>query len=101
MPSLNDITPQNPILTYLAEWILTLDLLHLALTSIHHYDLILTSASVFPHLKRTALCDGRSLARRENVPPPPQTVFGGKPLVLWDEPIEVQLCATRCDEAGA
>ena len=101
MPSLNDITAQYPILMCLAEWLSTLDLFHLALTSRRHYDLILASKSVFSHLKRTALCDGRGLARRQNVPPPPQTGFGGKPLITWDEPIEVQLWATRCDEAGA
>lgn len=104
-PTLQSITAQYPVLSCLSSWVSTLDLFHLSLTSKHFYDHILASKPVFDHLKRTALCDGRGLKRRQNFEPPYRLATGtkfGKEQKCWtDEPIEVRLWALECDEAGA
>lgn len=106
MPSLQDLTGQYPVLCCLGEWLSTLDLVHLARTSKHHYDHILASESIYRTLKRTALCDGKGLARRQNFQIPYSAgpynyISGNRGHIREDEPIEVQLWATKCDEAGA
>lgn len=104
-PTLETITAQYPILSCLSSWVSTLDLLHLALASKHFYDHILASNLAFNHLKRTALCDGRGLRRRQHFQPPYAIIrnfpIRGAPKCLNDEPIEVRLWALKCDEAGA
>lgn len=106
MPSLQSITTQYPILTCLSSWLSTLDLYHLSLASKHFYTHILANKSVFDRLKRTALCDGRGLKQRQNFEGPFELkdrryVRGDRRRVWSDEPIEVQLWARKCDEAGA
>lgn len=106
MATLQSITTQYPILSCLAEWLSTRDLYHLSLTSKHFYHSILASKSVFDHLKRTALCDGRGLRQRQNFEGPyrmgPWAYVWGSGRKIWaDEPIEVKLWALKCDEAGA
>lgn len=104
MPSLECLIGQYPVLRCLSSWLSTLDLFHLALISRDSYKHILASRSVFNHLKRTALCDGHGLRQRQNFEGPYRPATGtrlGREPRLWaDEPIEVRLWNTKCDETG-
>ena len=104
--SLQDLTAQYPVLNCLSSWLSTLDLYRLSLTSKHVYNHILASKSVFETLKRTTLCDGHGLQKRQDFDGPYRTAnwslwFGHAPRVEQNEPIEVKLWNLKCDEAGA
>lgn len=105
--TLQDLITQYPVLTHLAQYLSTLDLFHLALTCRTFHAHVLSSSSVLTHLKRTAICDGRGLIQRQNfeglysVESKFRYIWGNTRKIWQDEPIEVQLYATKCDEAGA
>lgn len=107
MPSLQSVTTQYPVLTTLSSWLSTLDLYHLSLASKHFNAHILASKSIFDHLKRTALCDGRGLQQRQNFQGPYRLdsafayTWGNSRKIWADEPVEVRLWNIECDAAGA
>ena len=102
--NLLDLVIQYPILTHLASYLSTLDLLHVGLANRTFHALVLSSPSIFTQLKRTALCDGSGLRLRQSFrglySPPWYGRRDGR-TIREDESIEVKLYATKCDEAGA
>ncbi|KJX92089.1 hypothetical protein TI39_contig5925g00003 [Zymoseptoria brevis] len=112
MSSLPDLLSQYPILTSLSEFVSTLDLHHLALTSQACRAPIEQS---FETLKRNCLCDGRGLAQRKTFSGPSTESRIHRPLSSltyrklppyfdtcvayhWPHaPIEVRLWNTVCD----
>ena len=105
MPSFLELTAQHPILCALARSLSTVNLFHLALTCHENHTFILASKQVFEILRRHCLCDGTGLKRRQNrtglYPPRWSYNWGSKRKIWVDEPIEVQLWATKCDAANA
>lgn len=100
MTSLQYLTSHYPILTHLSQYLSTLDLLHLGLTCRTLHSYILSSPPIFKLLQRTALCDGHGLRDRQKF----EGAYHRHPheyKIMADEPIEVRLWATECDEAGA
>lgn len=105
-PSILNLLSQHPILSALSGYLSTLDLFHLGLTSRYCHALVLGSPQLFDVLKRQCLCDGRGLRHRVAAYNRSEDPESGRKIsytggLLNDEPIEVQLYAQRCDEAGA
>ena len=106
MASFTTLISQHPILCSISSFLSTLDLFNLALTDSIHYLHILSSRATFDALCRHCLCDGSGLTKR-------QEFIGlysledrfykrGSSRKIWqDEPIEVRLYGTKCDETGA
>jgi hypothetical protein len=106
MATFLDIISQYPVLCELSPFLSTLDLFHLALTNKASYGYILSSEAVFNILKRDALCNGTGLVKRQDqvglYDLGRRFYFWGSERRIWqDDPIEVRLYGTRCDEAGA
>ncbi|KAF4811056.1 hypothetical protein CGCSCA5_v010168 [Colletotrichum siamense] len=105
-PSLSNLISSYPVLSSLTEYVSTLDLFHLALTNRSNHASILGSPVIFNRLKRSCLCDGRGLARRQNFTGPHRIHYWKlklkqEPRIDFDEPIEVRLFNLKCDETGA
>ncbi|KAI8229734.1 hypothetical protein K4K55_006932 [Colletotrichum sp. SAR 10_96] len=105
-PSLANLISSYPILSSLTQYVSTLDLYHVALTSRSNHASILGSPVIFDRLKRSCLCDGRGLARRQNFTGPHRIHYWKlklkhEPRIDFDEPIEVRLFNLKCDETGA
>lgn len=107
MAHVSDLISQYPILQVLSEYLSTLDLFHLALTDRSHYDYILSSKNIFNTLRRSCLCDGHGLADRQNFVglyslDRRSYNWGLARRVIWqDDPIEVRLYGTKCDDSEA
>ena len=106
MATLTTLIARHPILRTLSSFLSTLDLFYLALTNRTHHSYILASRATFDALRRDCLCDGGGLAQRQNFAGlyslKYRSYVWGKGRKIWqDEPIEVRLYATKCDEAGA
>jgi hypothetical protein len=106
MATLTTLITRHPILRLLSSFLSTLDLFHLALASRTHHSHILASRRTFDALRRDCLCDGSGLAKRQNFAglyslQHRSYVWGHRRKIWQDEPIEVRLYATKCDEAGA
>ncbi|KAI8285535.1 hypothetical protein K4K60_001143 [Colletotrichum sp. SAR11_57] len=105
-PSLSNLISSYPILSSLTEYVSTLDLFHLVLTNRSNHASILGSSVIFDRLKRSCLCDGRGLARRQNFTGSHRIHYWKlklrqEPRIDFDEPIEVRLFNLKCDETGA
>ncbi|KAK3316890.1 hypothetical protein B0H66DRAFT_307172 [Apodospora peruviana] len=93
-----------PVLSTVASYISTVDLLNLAMTSRANHSFILGSRASFDVLRRDCLCDGRSLRRRQMMPGWPREHYDKRPrtyTVREDEEIEVRVFNIKCDETGA
>jgi hypothetical protein len=106
LSSLIHLLSQYPILESLASFVSTLDLLNLALTCRTNHQTILPSGKIIPALQRSCLCDGHGLAERQAFTGLYRLsnfyIWGPTERRVWaDEPVEVQLWALDCDEAGA
>ena len=106
MVTFTTIIVRHPILRELSSFLSTLDLFHLALTSRTHHSYILASLCTFDALRRNCLCDGSGLTQRQDFAGLYSLqrrgyVWGHQRKIWQDEPIEVRLYATKCDEAGA
>ena len=106
MATLTTLVVRHPILAALSSFLSTTDFLNLALTDRIHYSYILASRATFDALRRDSLCNGSGLAKRQEFVGLYDIrrrfyALGGKRKIWQDEPIEVQLYATKCDEAGA
>ena len=106
MASLTTLISQHPILCALSSFLSTLDLFNLALTDSTHYLHILSSQAIFNALCRHSLCDGRGLTKRQEFTGLYSLErrgynWGGRRKIWQDEPIEVRLYGTKCDETGA
>jgi len=106
MSSLTTLVSRHPILHALASFLSTVDLFHLALANRTHYSHILASRATFDTLRCDCLCDGRGLAKRQQFlgkySLERRSYVWGKERKIWqDEPIEVGLYNTKCDEVGA
>ncbi|KAI8170285.1 hypothetical protein K4K49_004969 [Colletotrichum sp. SAR 10_70] len=100
-PSLANLISSYPILSSLTQYVSTLDLYHVALTSRSNHASILGSSVIFDRLKRLCLCDGRGLARRQNFTGPHRIHYWKlklkqEPRIDFDEPIEVRLFNLKC-----
>lgn len=102
MSHLETLVAQYTILTNIASFISTLDLLHLAQTSKSIKSYILPSQRVFDVLKRQCICDGHGLKDRQAF----EGLYSlrrrhyrwGHERRIWqDEPIEVQVYGAKCD----
>ncbi|KAI6092124.1 hypothetical protein F4821DRAFT_224952 [Hypoxylon rubiginosum] len=99
-PILLDLISQYPVLTALASYLSTVDLLHLGMTCRDYQAFILSPTQVFEALRRDCLCDGHGLRRRLDLDSRyKRSNYRG--IIREDEELEVKLFATRCDEAGA
>ncbi|KAF4333505.1 hypothetical protein FBEOM_12687 [Fusarium beomiforme] len=105
-PSINELISSYSILTSLAPWLSTLDLLNLSLTSKSAYGYIRSSPEIFKSLSRHCLCNGRGLVIRQAYA---HAYYRKRMAGRWtinssfdgDEEIEVRLYNVKCDEAGA
>ncbi|KAI1394305.1 uncharacterized protein F4822DRAFT_44831 [Hypoxylon trugodes] len=100
-PVLSDLIGQYPILTTIASYLSSVDLLHLGLACRDFHALILSSTKGFEALRRDCLCDGSGLRRRLDAWRHYKYKWGSTRRILQDEEIEVRLFAVKCDEAGA
>ncbi|KAF2114251.1 hypothetical protein BDV96DRAFT_688457 [Lophiotrema nucula] len=106
MASLDYLISAYPILESLASSLSTLDLLNLGLTCKSNYLHVLSSAQLFKSLQRHCLCDGHGLLERQSLA---GLYHVGRYNYIWrderriweEEPVEVRLWNTKCDEAEA
>ena len=107
MSSLFSLLSQYNILTKTAEYLSTLDLLHLGLANSSFHAVILHSTPIFNRLKLTALCDGTGLTARQNFQGiyyalrPQDFVMGKGRKAHYDEELEVRVWNIKCDAANA
>ena len=105
MASLDLLISRYPILQSLTCFLSTRDLFHLSLICKSSYRAILASGTTFNILRRKCLCDGRGLSERQSFTGLYHLAgwytWGNKRHIWEDEPIEVRLFNTKCDEVGA
>lgn len=104
MATFTALIAQYPVLQKVSSFLSTVDLFNLALTNRTHYSYILHSRSGFDTLRRDCLCDGSGLAKRQDFVglyslEHRSYNWGGRRKVWQDEPIEIQLYGTKCDDA--
>ena len=104
--SLTALISRYPTLEKLSSFLSTVDLFNLAITNRTHYSCILLSRNTFDILRRDCLCDGSGLAKRQNfvglysLERRPY-IYGDRRKIWQDEPIEIRLYGTKCDNARA
>jgi hypothetical protein len=106
MATLATLVAQYPVLRHLSSSLSRRDLLNIALTCRTHFSFILSSRNVFEALLRDSLCDGSGLEKRQNFEGlynlTRRSYSWGRGRKIWqDEPIEVRLYGTKCDEVNA
>ena len=106
MATLTTLIARYPVIQNLSSFLSTVDLFNLALTNRRHHSYIILSRSTFDTLRRDCLCDGSGLAKRQNFfglysLRRRSCTWGNRRKVWQDEPVEIQLYGTKCDDARA
>ncbi len=104
--TLAQLLSNYPILQSFTSSLATLDLYHLGLTCKTIHSFILSSETKFNVLRRNCLCDGHGLAYRQAFTGlyslKRRGYHWGRERHIWqDEPIEVRVYGTKCDECNS
>lgn len=106
---LADLTALYPVLSILSIYISQLDLYHISRTCKACHSYVAPGSDLFTALCRESLCDGRGLQARKTFRAPlyerrnvRHKRYDGtweRPMIHFDEPIEICLDAKQCDQS--
>lgn len=104
MSRLTALFSQYEQLEQTAQYLTTLDLVHLGSTCSALHALILKSETIFERLKRLTLCSGRGLVARQEFTKlyalqPEDFTWGRGRKAHYDEEVEVRVWNKKCDAA--